>query len=204
MKTLFALALVAAAGTAQAQSWVEVGDAGEAPAFQVTVGTGPLTSIVGGGIPGASDFCDTYCIYIADPSSFSASTVGGSTQDTQLWLFRMDGTGVTFNDDSTGLQSTLSGTFVTAPGHYMLAISLYDYDALNGAGSAIWLDGPFGAERAPDGPGAPGPVAGWSGSSASLGGYTIRLTGTEFCEVPAPGALALMGLGGLLAARRRR
>jgi MYXO-CTERM domain-containing protein len=203
MKRILALALMACAGTAQAQVWVEVGDAPEAPAFQMTVGVGALTAITGGGIAGAADFSDAYCISISDVASFSATTVGGTSQDTQLWLFTMGGMGVTFNDDSSGLQSTITGAFVSGPGDYILAVSTYDYDA-NSAGGAIWLDTPFGTQRAPDGPGAASPVSGWSGGAAALTTYRIALTGASYCEVPAPGALALLGLGGLVAARRRR
>ncbi|MGE3107205.1 MAG: DVUA0089 family protein [Phycisphaerales bacterium] len=34
--------------------------------------------------------------------------------------------------------------------------------------------------------------------------YRIDLTGMSYCQVPAPGAAALLGLGGLVAVRRRR
>lgn len=209
---LTAIAGLAVATAAQAQVWVEIPDAPAAavptPAPQLTVGLGALTSIVGGpnAAPGTADTVDTFCIYIPDPAAFSATTVGGATWDTQLFLFSYapSGMGVTFNDDSTGLQSTLTGAFLPGPGMYAIAISRYDCDPLNAAGAEIWLDSPFGVERAPDGPGAPGPVAGWS-AGTDIASYTIFLTGAFYCEqVPAPGSIALLGLGGLLAARRRR
>lgn len=208
MKKMMAVALMACAGAAQAQVWVEIPDAPDALPFtaQLTVGVGPLTTISGGGnFPG--DTVDAYCIHIVDPLHFSATTVGGTGQDTQLWLFTPAGIGVTFDDDDAGagvLQSTITGMFVPGPGHYILAISPYDRDALDGAGSEIWADGPFGLERAPDGPGAPGPVMGWGGFSSDLDPYRITLTGATFCAVPAPGALALTVLGGVFALRRRR
>lgn len=204
MKKILVLAMLASASAAQAQLWVEIPDAPAALPFtaQMTVGVGALTTISGGGdFPG--DTVDAYCIYITSPTAFSASTVGGTSQDTQIWLFRPDGTGVTFNDDAGPLQSTITGAFVTAPGLYILAVSAYDTDPVNAAGAALWLDTPFGTERAPDGPGAGTPVAGWTGGP-DLAPYRIALTGAEYCDVPAPGALALMGLGGLVAARRRR
>jgi hypothetical protein len=43
-----------------------------------------------------------YAIYIEDPATFSATTVGGATFDTQLWLFDANGKGVVANDDSGG------------------------------------------------------------------------------------------------------
>lgn len=43
-----------------------------------------------------------------------------------------------------------------------------------------------------------------AGTVGNLGGNPIANLGWEFTAVPAPGAAALLGLGGLLAARRRR
>ena len=58
-------------------------------------------------------------------------------------------------------------------------------------------------ERAPDGPGAGHAIRGWSGHPEEpLREYSIFLRGATFCEVPAPGTLALLGLGAV--ARRRR
>jgi hypothetical protein len=208
MAKVFVLAILAAAGTAQAQLWVEIPDAPApavpAPAPQTTVGVGPLTMITGGA-NFVGDSVDSFCIYVPDPSVFSATTVGGATFDTQLFLFSYapSGMGVSMNDDSAAtLQSTVTGAFMPGPGLYGITISRYDADP-SSAGGPIWLDTPFGTERAPDGPGAAGPVTGWS-AAPDLGSYTIRLTGAFYCEVPSPGALALLGLGGLVAARRRR
>ncbi|CAG0979873.1 hypothetical protein PHYC_01707 [Phycisphaerales bacterium] len=206
MKALVLVAGLALTGAASAQVWIEVPDAPApaipAPAPQFTVGVGPLLTIIGGGdFPG--DNVDGYCIMITDPLAFSATTVGGTGQDTQLFLFDFGGMGVTFNDDSAfTLQSTVTGAFVPGPGLYALVVSTFDGDPLDAAGSEIWLDTPFGVERAPDGPGAPGPVSGWTGSPDLLP-YSIFLTGATYC-VPAPGAFALLGLGGLVAMRRRR
>ncbi|MCE7974725.1 MAG: PEP-CTERM sorting domain-containing protein [Leptolyngbya sp. PLA1] len=204
MKKILVLAMLASASAAQAQLWVEIPDAPAALPFtaQMTVGVGPLLTISGGpDFPG--DTVDAYCIHIYDVGAFSASTVGGTGMDSQLWLFRPDGTGVTFNDDAGPLQSTITGAFVPGPGLYILAVSAYDTDPVNAAGAALWLDTPFAVERAPDGPGAATPVAGWT-AGPDLAPYRISLTGATYCEVPAPGALALLGLGGLVAARRRR
>lgn len=206
MKKIVALmALAAAAGAANAQ-WAEIPDAPSLVPGQITVGVGALPSISGSlghaGLP--DDYEDLYCIYIHDPVGFSATTVGGAAFDTQLWLFNMAGMGVSFNDDSVGLLSTLTGAFVPGPGHYVIGISRYDNDALS-PGGAMWADTPFAVERAPDGPGAPGPLVAWDhGSPANAGPYTIFLTGASYCEVPAPGAAALLGIAGLVGFRRRR
>jgi uncharacterized protein (TIGR03382 family) len=196
-----AFVVAALAGAAQGQTWTEVGDAGSLPGTaQITVGVGPLTDIIG------TLFAreDMYCIEIVDPAHFLATAVGGAGFDTQLFLFDRHGAGVSFNDDSAStLQSTLTGAFVPGPGHYFLAITQFDNDALNGAGLEMWADTPFGAERPQDG--APGTIAGWSGSGDTTPKpYRIHLRGATYCVVPAPGALALAGLAGLVGLRRRR
>jgi hypothetical protein len=52
-------------------------------------------------------------------------------------------------------------------------------------------------------PSTMGSLVSWDGSGFEEGDYSIRLTGAEY-SVPAPASLALLGLGGLAAARRRR
>lgn len=194
----------AAAASAQAQVWTEHGDAGNLPATaQVTVGEGALREIrgaVGGGE-------DMYCIRIHNVAEFIATTVNGASIDTQLFLFRRNGQGVVFSDDAApgNLQSTITGQFLQEGGIYLLAISQYDDDALDGDGREIWADSPFAGERAPDGPGAGHAIHGWSGHAEEpLHEYTIFLRGASFCEVPAPGTLALLGLGVLAHRGRRR
>jgi MYXO-CTERM domain-containing protein len=51
-----------------------------------------------------------------------------------------------------------------------------------------------------------GVLSGWAHTPLEgvTGNYTIALTGAEFHTVPSPGAAAVLGLGGLPAARRRR
>jgi hypothetical protein len=190
VKVLFVLTLgVALAATpAIAQNiWFEVGDAGDLPGIhQVPAGTDPFTAIHGF-FTGDALTADMYCVEILDPMAFGATTTGGTTIDTQLWLFDMSGMGITFNDDDPagGLQSRITGQFVPGPGEYLLAISAgYTYDAVNAAGQEIWLDSPYNVERMPDGPGAPGPITGWIGSPTP-GEYIIALQGASFCEVTA-------------------
>lgn len=172
-------ALVVACGTASAQIWAEVGDAPVRPAFQVTIGSGPLVAIVGHGntdAAGAIDV-DMYCVHI-DTLSWSASTVGIGW-DTMLALYAMDGvTQLRFNDDSpfpgSFISDTAGGSAVVLPGHYILGITRFPdggFDDLGGQGSDP---------------------------------YRIELTGMSYCEVPTPGAFSLLGLGGLAIARRRR
>ena len=208
MRKLLVVALtLSCCGLASGQTWDEIvdggGDAGELlGTAQIPIGIGPLTTITGFRGPDA----DLFLINIVDPVAFMASTVANSFGDTQLWLFDVSGFGITFNDDDPsgggGLLSVITGQFVPGPGEYYLGISNFDYDALNGDDDEIWNDTPFNVERQPDGPGAPGPLANWGGTGGTANAYQIDLVGVEF--VPAPGAMALLGLGGLLARRRRR
>lgn len=191
MKKLITLSLTVlialSANVALADVWAEIGDAGDLPATaQIPTGNDPLTAITGTILAGGD--ADMYCISIETPTAFSASTCFVTSIDTQLWIFAEDGTGISYNDDDPGgcgLQSTVTGTFILNPGSYYLAVSTYDWDALDGSGNEIWSDTPFNVERQPDGPGAPGPVAGWGGSSFSDGAYQIELTGAGFCGVTA-------------------
>jgi MYXO-CTERM domain-containing protein len=223
-------AALAITGVAQAQVWVEAGDAGDMPGTaQIPAGIGNLLSITGQLSNGAD--IDMYQIFIHDAAAFIAEVTafaGGST-DSQLYLFNANGVGIAFDDDSgLGLFSRLSNDHTInvggAPdnigqsnlilnagvGVYYLAITKFDTDALNLAGgtqaaNGIWHDGsPFAGPFQPDGPGAGNAtLAGW-GLASTTGNpiYTITLTGASF--VPAPGALALLGLAGLAGIRRRR
>jgi hypothetical protein len=119
-----------------------------------------------------------YLIHMDNPSCFRATLCGGTTMDTQLWLFDVNGLGVSFDDDdpACGFQSTVTGAFAGGAGDYYLAVSGWDTDALNPGALAIWADTPYDTERAPDGPGAPGPIASWSYDPFEQGPYTITLT----------------------------
>ncbi len=220
-----ACALCLVAGSASAQVWAEIPDATAFPPGQVTVGVGPLIDITGV-LAGAGDV-DMYCIEILTPSfaawteaAYPPGTLGpaGAAFDSQLWLFNSAGMAIMHSDDTT--LSALSGMGIAqpnpimgpvpppiVPGIYMLAISQYDIDALDAAGAEIWADVPFAGYSGPDGPGAPF-LGGWTGGGApggaGGGAYHIVLAGATFCTVPAPSGAALLGLAGLLVARRRR
>jgi MYXO-CTERM domain-containing protein len=173
-----------------------------------------------------------YCIEIKDAQAFVAEVIASTGfTDTQMYLFNAAGQGIAFDDDSglslfsrigndytinTGSAPSINGqpNLIANAGNgiYYLAISRFDADALNLAGgtqvaNGIWHDGsPFDGPVAPDGPGAGSSttLAGWiyATASATTGSYTISLTGASF--VPAPGALALLGLAGLVGHSRRR
>ncbi|MCA3005830.1 MAG: hypothetical protein LW650_11890 [Planctomycetaceae bacterium] len=169
-------------------------DAGEllADAQRVT-GTGGVSAITGQ-MAGGSD-ADAFVIRVDDPALFSATTVGGATFDTQLFLFNLcTGLGVASNDDNPGggTTSSLTSALLTQPGYYVLAISGYNRDPVDASAGLIWANAPFNTERSPDGPGAANPLAAWTGTGAATAPYTIFLTGAS--RVPAGDLCA--GTGG--------
>jgi hypothetical protein len=173
-------AAVLLSGIANGQTWNEDGDAPDSLPGQLTQGSGPLTLI--NGVTDANSDVDIYQITITDAGSFSATTEGLTTIDTQLFLFDSDGNGVVHCDDSVGgstLQSTLTSQFIPGPGTYYLAVTTYNNDPDSGSG-LIWLNSPFRSERQPDGPGAPGPLAFWTPASGDTGTYGVALTGAGF------------------------
>lgn len=168
-----------AGGIANGQTWAEQGDAPNLLPGQETQGAGALTQITG--THDANDV-DLYKITVTDTANFSASTVGVTNFDTQLFLFDSNGNGVTHNDDDpagSGLQSIITGVFINSPGVYYLAVSQYNADP-NSAGGLIWANSPFNVERAPDGPGAGSPLISWTSSGTTSDVYTINLTGAGF------------------------
>ncbi len=160
-------------GTAQ-----RVASPGAQPCFT------PVTRIRG---DMAENDTDMYVICITDPANFSATTVGTTSWDTQLWLFRCDGFGVVHNDDNpngTGLQSRIDNrtNCIQSPGIYLLAITRYNRDAVNSRGELIWAASPSNQVRCPDGPGQNSPLAGWSTPTTTAGRYVIQLQGAYFVD----------------------
>ncbi len=176
--------------------------AGDLPATAaVPVGTGALDSISG---VFTNNDVDMYRINICDAANFSATTFGATTVDTQLFLFNVDGTGVVMNDDvptglpgDTTLQSTLTSALIPGAGDYFLAVSRYNIDPVDAGASLIWANTPFDTERSPDGPGAGGTVAAWTGTVTGTANYTIAFTGTCYpSNGPACGLADVGGVGG--------
>ncbi|HEX2837817.1 MAG TPA: DVUA0089 family protein [Phycisphaerales bacterium] len=155
------------------------GDAGDLPPTAQPVLAAGRTQIRGR-LDTPTDV-DMYAISICSPSVFRVSTEQVTTFDTQVFLFTPDGHGVVMNDDAfASYQSTITSTFVTQPGDYMLAISRYDFDPIDAGFSEIWDDANYIFEQPPDGPGAPNPVAGWWGLTFNpVGPYTITLESVE-------------------------
>lgn len=163
--------------------FITAGDPGDPGQTIATAGISTTTTISGmiGDGCGNIDDADVYIIGIDDPTNFAATTVGGATFDTQLFLFDASGIGVTSNDDSPagGLQSTITGSPMMPPGLYYLAISGYDKDPIDSSSAALWLDTPFNTERTPDGPGAGNPFSTFDTGSTVGGPYSIFLVGVS-------------------------
>jgi hypothetical protein len=165
------------------------GDAGDLANTALAVsGSGSLTSI-GGNIDSGTDV-DLFVISLCEPANFLASTDNVTTLgDTQLWLFRTDGTGISMNDDKLGAtfglrsQLTSVNTASLAAGNYVLGISRYNRDAIDSGGQVLWNPCAvgFNCENVPDGPGAANPVAGWQNTSGT-GIYKITLRGACFAS----------------------
>ena len=166
-------------GVANGQTWTESGDAPDLLPGQETSGSGALTQIDGN--HDAND-ADLYKITISDAGTFSATTVGGTSLDTQLFLFDSNGMGISHNDDDPqggGLQSRITGVFVPGPGVYYLAVSTWNMDP-NSTGGLIFQSTPFNIEHPADGPGAGSPLLNWTPGGTTAGTYSIFLTGAGF------------------------
>ncbi len=163
------------------QTFVEIGNAGQTldTAQNATGAAGGFVSTIVGSLIDANDV-DLYQIFLGGGQTFSASTVGGASFDTQLFLFDAEGRGVYANDDaSSTLQSTLpagSAFTPTNPGIYYLGISSFNNDPVSANGT-IFLGSPTEVTPA-NGPGANNPLSGWNGFGGSFGDYIISLTGT--------------------------
>lgn len=170
-------------GRAWALDWSEAGDAGDLPVFaQQPGGTGTLDSISGAIDSGADE--DMYRICLTGAKTFSATTVGLTQFDTELFLFTATGVGVYANDDdpNDGLQSTLpAGDPLTpaAAGVYYLAITAFANAPLDANGNDIFFGA--GLQRPVDAD----PVQGWNDFGGETGGYTIALTGAVPCPADA-------------------
>jgi hypothetical protein len=179
LPALASLALLSLAPAANAAD--EVGDAGDLPATAQDLTGAPVESIRGT-LAGQSDVVDMYRLCLDGGGSFSASAVGGSSIDTQLFLFDSSGRGVYANDDA--LENVVKQSHLpaghpltpSAQGEYLLAVGVYNLDP-ESTGGAIF---PAATEVvAPTGPGGGEPVIAWGGRPDDPGDYTLTITGAQ-------------------------
>jgi hypothetical protein len=132
---------------------------------------------------------DMFKVCLTGGRTFSATTVGGTGFDTQLFLFGANGLGVYANDDVAGAgPSTLpAGHALTPndPGVYYLAISHYPWDPVTESGANVFFN--RAAVTGPTAAGLASPIGGWVKTEPTEkpgGPYTIFLTGTQSCIPP--------------------
>ena len=218
MKTLFAVVAVAGlAASANAVVVSEVGDAGLipfAPAQDVSGTANSLDRLDGALLPDGSQDVDVYRITIANPAQFSAIVSGGTLTDTTIYLFNLNGTGIAKNDDIDGTNFLSAfpvgnANYASLPaGDYLFAISIFGVIPFSVTPPTLLSQNIFDVNQftgvtPPVNPA--NPVLDWAQVSSFVegGSYQVTFTGVT-TNVPAPSALALVGLGGLVAGRRRR
>ena len=155
---------------------------------------------------------DMYEIYIADPSTFSATTIGigqdPNRKSPALYLFDVNGNGIIGNDNtaSTGAQAFISDSSLT-PGLYFIGIASSGH--LPGSGK-VEIFGDLTNTNNTSTPGTALEITKYIASSTTPnpadGGtdYEIDLTGADFAEAPEPGAAGLLGFGLVAIAWRLR
>ncbi len=196
--------------------WTELGDAGSDPrSAQIPLGDGDINSLSGNlGDRGTEfDFEDMYYFGVSDPGSFSLS-IAVADFDAQLFVFHITNAGAALgllaNDDMseesslpmlTSMATDGTGVVLDLPGDYLVAVAGRGRNPISSTGLIFDMASPTEISGA-DGPGGLNRLIGWEGEGET-GSYRIDMTGTVFPEVPAPSSLALLGLAGFAARRRR-
>lgn len=186
---LVLLSLAALAPVAGAQTWTEVGDAGNLIATaQATVGAGAITQITGS-LP-LSDDVDLYCVRLTSVPPAGTPIVQITClaqQSPNVWLFDAAGNGVFTNETCAfGSKTLLAPSVSMTPGTYYVGVSYYNRNAISTGGN-IWIP-TLPGQRTPDGPGAALPLSGWAGIVVvnPPNPYTINLSGFAACSAATP------------------
>lgn len=209
--------------TAQANTWVEAvadgsdfgaggnesiafgGTGGDLAQAQVTLGTGPLSTILGTLRSGQFDV-DPYVIEVTDTATFLAtySTVdnaNNSPYTPQLALFDVN----TFQAIAGVEGGALDGSLLPGTGLYILMVGTSASDPANVIGEQLF---DFSTQGVVVGPAAGIASDVWSFYDAGFPAfanesYSISLRGAGFADVPAPGT-ALVGVIAACGSIRRR
>ncbi|MBE9002072.1 filamentous hemagglutinin N-terminal domain-containing protein [Nostoc sp. LEGE 12447] len=165
--------------------FTEVGDAGQLLDTAQSVNSpnsGATYNAISGNLDNENDV-DLYQLFLPGGQAFTASTVGGTDVDTQLFLFDSNGLGLFTNDDSVGRQSTIPlQPFSFTPGIsgiYYLGISSYDNKPRSSQGNIF----PAWTELIAPGRGLP--LRGWDANSGTDNGtYTIAFNPQPYSSIP--------------------
>jgi len=200
-------------------TWNEIidggGDAGDLfSSAQIPIGAGVLDSITGSSETDVDG--DIYRILVSDPSSFVATTTGGASHDTILYLFDLQGHLWVAQDDDGSPQSTIffgGGLDIPSPGAFFLAITPFNLHIVDEAGVTFFDDPNFIMDFAAS------PITGsdvilWQNTSwqfdhfeflggSGQGPYSIDLTGAQFVPILPTVWLFGSGLIGLVALRKK-
>lgn len=178
--------------------FMEEGDAGQrlrnAQVFP-SRGSGTSFDAISGNLSDAEDI-DLYQLSLTAGQPFTASTVGGTAINTELFLFDSNGLGILASNESTGFQSTLPFYQPFIPersGIYYLGVSSYDINPRNSQGDIFDGEGNLAAT------GRSSPLRDWDGIPGpsirpNRGAYTITLNSRgEGLHVRTGRTLALVG-----------
>ena len=222
------LALALAPAALAGPDWDEgVSDAGStlgtAQVISVTGAVNTISGKLSGGLL-AGDYQDCFLLDISSPTTFSLTTSLGAGSppgfNPMMFLFRVDETqngpvakALLANNDKSpgnplpGLTNAAndgSNATLRSPGLYLIAISGFGSQPINASGEFVFRQtflqsGVIGGPA--ESPNGGYLLAGWS-SDGDYGSYELLVQGVS--GVPAPGAVALLGLAGLAARRRQR
>jgi hypothetical protein len=175
--------------------WTETGDAGDVPAAAQFVPLDRLNRIRGA-LASASDV-DLFRFRVRFPVLFSAETlpsgIGGVTlTDPSLSLYRLDGTGVAYNDNRTAgdaralLPAGNALLALLSVGDYLLAVAPAPRAPQSSGGAALFDVAASSGVLPPLNVSAQ--LAQWSGGGGGGGGsYEVALRGTDlFSDCPNP------------------
>lgn len=204
-------------------------DAGKTLATAQAITTGGTINTIAGNLgnyplTGQSDGQDLYLVYVDSPLLFRVSTVGvdgGSAGfDASLFAFAIDSSGgdakarallgntsaFVGTSDARLVQGTNDGSNIKleAPGLYLIGIALDGTYPINSLFQSIFGDN-LGTPGLIVGPSSAvsGDLFDWGGAGGPGGSYVLSVQGISGTLVPAPGAVALLGLAGLRLRRRR-
>lgn len=115
--------------------------------------------------------------------TFTASTVGNTDLNTQLFLFDANGLGITANNDADGttFASAISRT-ISSAGIYYLGISTEGVNPQSSGGEIFVIDSNTGGVADPASLASNSPLSSWSSSPIGAGDpepYTITTTGAQ-------------------------